>query len=42
MPLNSEKVSGVTDPERIKYLQEIQVSKEQSIEKHTGIIVLLN
>lgn len=36
MPLNSEKVSGVTDPERIKYLQEIQVSKEQSIEKAYG------
>lgn len=36
MPLNSEKISGVTDPERIKYLQEIQVSKEQSIEKAYG------
>ncbi|REI16750.1 major tail protein [Staphylococcus felis] len=36
MPLNTEKVLGGKDPERIKYLQEIQVSKEQSIEKAYG------
>lgn len=35
-PLDTDKVSGVTDPERIKFLQEVQVSKEQSIEKAYG------
>ncbi|EGQ0314112.1 phage tail protein [Staphylococcus pseudintermedius] len=36
MPLNSSEVKSITEPERIKYLQEIQVSKEQSIEKAYG------
>lgn len=31
-----ESVKKVTDPERIKYLQEISVNKEQSIEKAFG------
>lgn len=35
-PLDSEKVGSVTDPQAIKYLQEISVSKEQSIEKGYG------
>ncbi|MGE7364270.1 major tail protein [Staphylococcus cohnii] len=33
---DEEGVQAVTDPERIKYLQEISVSKEQSIEKAYG------
>lgn len=35
-PLDSEKIVSVTDPQAIKYLQEIKVSKEQSIEKAYG------
>ncbi|WP_349421249.1 major tail protein [Staphylococcus felis] len=36
MPLNTGEVLGGKEPERIKYLQEVQVSKEQSIEKAYG------
>ncbi|MCQ3816710.1 major tail protein [Staphylococcus xylosus] len=35
-PLNSSNVVSVTEPQAIKYLQEISVSKEQSIEKGYG------
>ena len=34
--VHGEDVQSVTDPERIKYLQEISVSKDQSIEKAYG------
>lgn len=34
--LHGEDVQQVTDPERIKYLQEISVSKDQEIEKAYG------
>ncbi|WP_353419678.1 phage tail protein [Staphylococcus delphini] len=36
MPLGSEEVLGGKEPERIELLQEVQVSKEQSIEKAYG------
>ena len=34
--VHGEDVQAVTDPERIKYLQEISVSKDQNIEKAYG------
>ena len=34
--VHGEDVQAVTDPERIKYLQEISVSKDQDIEKAYG------
>ena len=36
--VHGEDVQAVTDPERIKYLQEISVSKDQDIEKQHMVI----